>query len=147
LAKRVTEVVLQFKAVPHLALPASAVQSIEPNSMVVRIQPDEGIRLEFAAKVPGSSWSVRTVGLDFAFRAGFAEAAPEAYERLLLDVMLGDATLFIREDEVDVAWGIVQPVLDGIEAGLIPVRRYPAGTWGPAAADAILGGGDTWRDA
>jgi glucose-6-phosphate 1-dehydrogenase len=147
LAKRVTEVVLQFKPVPHLALPASAVESIEPNTMVLRIQPDEGIRLEFGAKVPGSSWSVRTVGLDFAFRAGFAEAAPEAYERLLLDVMLGDATLFIREDEVDAAWQIVQPVLDGIEGGLIPVRRYPAGTWGPAAADAILGEDhDCWRN-
>jgi glucose-6-phosphate 1-dehydrogenase len=146
LATRVTEVVLQFKAVPHLALPASAVESIEPNTMVVRIQPDEGIRLEFGAKVPGSTWSVRTVGLDFAFRAGFAEPAAEAYERLLLDVMAGDATLFIREDEVDVAWRIVQPVLDGIAAGWIPVRRYPSGTWGPAAADAILGPGDHWRN-
>jgi len=146
LATRTTEVVLQFKAVPHLALPASAVQSIEPNTMVLRIQPDEGIRLEFAAKVPGSSWSVRTVGLDFNFRAGFTEAAPEAYERLLLDVMLGDATLFIREDEVDAAWQIVEPVLDGVAAGLVPVRRYPAGTWGPAAADAILGAGDRWRN-
>ena len=143
LAKRVTEVVLQFKPVPHLALPPSAVQSIEPNTMVLRIQPDEGIRLEFGAKVPGSSWSVRTVGLDFAFREGFAEAAPEAYERLLLDVMLGDTTLFIREDEVDAAWQIVQPVLDAVAAGLVPVRRYPAGTWGPSAADAIVGGART----
>jgi glucose-6-phosphate 1-dehydrogenase len=147
LAKRVTEVVLQFKPVPHLALPASAVESIEPNTMVVRIQPDEGIRLEFGAKVPGSTWSVRTVGLDFAFRQGFTEAAPEAYERLLLDVMLGDATLFIREDEVDAAWQIVSPVLEGIDGGLIPVRRYPAGTWGPTAADAILGQNDRWRNA
>ena len=147
LAARTTEVALQFKPVPHLALPASAVQSIEPNTMVVRIQPNEGIRLEFGAKVPGSTWSVRTVGLDFAFRAGFAEAAPEAYERLLLDVMLGDATLFIREDEVDAAWQIVQPVIDGIAAGLIPVRRYAAGTWGPAAADAILNQDhDRWRN-
>jgi glucose-6-phosphate 1-dehydrogenase len=147
LARRVTEVALQFKPVPHLALPASAVESIEPNTMVVRIQPDEGIRLEFGAKVPGSTWSVRTVGLDFAFRAGFSEAAPEAYERLLLDVMLGDATLFIREDEVDAAWQIVQPVIDGIGAGLIPVRRYAAGTWGPAAADAILDQEhDCWRN-
>ena len=147
LAKRVTEVVLQFKAVPHLALPTSAVESIEPNTMVLRIQPDEGIRLEFGAKVPGSTWSVRTVGLDFAFRAGFAEAAPEAYERLLLDVMIGDTTLFIREDEVDAAWQIVQPVLDGIAEGLVPVRRHAAGTWGPPAADAIVGSeNDRWRN-
>src|SRR5262249_50783288 len=74
LAARTTEVVLQFNAVPHLALPASPVESIEPNTMVLRIQPGEGIRLEFAAKVPGSTWSVRTVGLDFNFRAGFTEA-------------------------------------------------------------------------
>jgi glucose-6-phosphate 1-dehydrogenase len=147
LAKRVTEVVLQFKPVPHLPLPTSAVQSMEPNTMVIRIQPDEGIRLEFAAKVPGSTWSVRTVGLDFEFREGFAEAAPEAYERLLLDVMIGDTTLFIREDEVDAAWQIVQPVLDGIAAGVVPVRRYHAGTWGPEAADAILSGDDdVWRN-
>jgi glucose-6-phosphate 1-dehydrogenase len=146
LAQRTTEVVLQFKPVPHVPLPQRAVESIEPNTMVLRIQPDEGVRLEFAAKVPGSTWSVRTVGLDFNFRAGFTEAAPEAYERLLLDVMLGDATLFIREDEVDAAWQLVEPVLEGIAAGLIPVRRYPAGTWGPAAADAILGAGDTWRN-
>ena len=115
--------------------------------MVLGIQPDEGIRLEFGAKVPGSTWSVRTVGLDFGFREGFAEAAPEAYERLLLDVMLGDSTLFIREDEVDAAWQIVQPVLDGIKAGLIPVRRYQSGTWGPEAADAVLDGKhDVWRN-
>jgi glucose-6-phosphate 1-dehydrogenase len=147
LATRVTEVVLQFKPVPHLPLPATAVESLEPNTMVLRIQPDEGIRLEFGAKVPGSSWSVRTVGLDFAFREGFSVAAPEAYERLLLDVMLGDSTLFIREDEVDAAWQIVQPVLDAVAAGLVPVRRYPSGTWGPEAADAIVGGAnDRWRN-
>jgi glucose-6-phosphate 1-dehydrogenase len=147
LPKRVTEVVLQFKAVPHLPLPASAVESIEPNAMILRIQPDEGIRLEFGAKVPGSSWTVRTVALDFAFRSGFTEIVPEAYERLLLDVILGDSTLFIREDEVDAAWQIVQPVLDGIAAGLVPVRRYPAGTWGPPAADAIVGSdNDRWRN-
>jgi glucose-6-phosphate 1-dehydrogenase len=147
LPQRLTEVVLQFKAVPHLALPASAVESIEPNAMILRIQPDEGIRLEFGAKVPGSTWSVRTVGLEFAFRAGFSEPAPEAYERLLYDVIIGDSTLFIREDEVDAAWQIVQPVIDGIAAGLVPVRRYPAGTWGPPAADAVVGGeNDRWRN-
>jgi glucose-6-phosphate 1-dehydrogenase len=89
---------------------------------------------------------VRTVGLDFEYREGFPEHAPEAYERLLLDVMLGDATLFIREDEVDVAWQIVQPVLDAIGHGLIPTRTYAAGTWGPPAADAILDAHfDSWR--
>ncbi len=146
LAKRTTEVALRFKQVPHLALPTSAIDSVEPNTLVLRIQPDEGVRLEFAAKVPGSGFEVRTVGLDFSYREGFREVAPEAYERLLLDVMHGDATLFIREDEVDVAWQIVQPILDAIAAGSLPVHSYPAGTWGPAAADAILDARfDQWR--
>jgi glucose-6-phosphate 1-dehydrogenase len=146
LPKRTTEVALRFKQVPHLALPTSATDSIEPNTLVLRIQPDEGVRLEFAAKVPGTGFTVRTVGLDFSFREGFREVAPEAYERLLLDVLHGDATLFIREDEVDIAWQIVQPVLDASAAGALPVHAYPAGTWGPHAADAILDARfDTWR--
>jgi glucose-6-phosphate 1-dehydrogenase len=147
LATRVTDVTLRFKGVPHLPLPTSAVDSVEPNAMILRIQPDEGIRLEFGAKVPGSGWMVRTVGLDFEYREGFSEHAPEAYERLLLDVLLGDATLFIREDEVDVAWQIVQPVIDAIGSGLLPTRAYAAGTWGPPAADAILDAHfDSWRN-
>ncbi|HEY1737801.1 MAG TPA: glucose-6-phosphate dehydrogenase [Acidimicrobiia bacterium] len=146
LAKRTTEVALRFKSVPHLALPTTAIDSIEPNTLVLRIQPDEGVRLEFAAKVPGSGFAVRTVGLDFSYREGFREVAPEAYERLLLDVMHGDATLFIREDEVDVAWKIVQPILDAISGGSLPVHAYNSGTWGPSAADAILDPRfDQWR--
>jgi glucose-6-phosphate 1-dehydrogenase len=89
---------------------------------------------------------VRTVGLDFSFSQGFTEVAPEAYERLLLDVMHGDATLFIREDEVDVAWQIVQPILDAIGGGGLPVHAYESGSWGPSAADAILDARfDHWR--
>ncbi len=147
LAKRTTEVALRFKSVPHLALPTTAIDSIEPNTLVMRIQPDEGVRLEFGAKVPGSGFAVRTVGLDFSYREGFREVAPEAYERLLLDVLHGDATLFIREDEVDVAWQIVQPILDSISAGALPVHAYTSGTWGPTTADAILDARfDHWRN-
>ncbi len=147
LAKRVTEVTMRFKPVPHLPLPTSAVDSVEPNAMILRIQPDEGIRLEFGAKVPGTGFMVRTVGLDFAYREGFTEQAPEAYERLLLDVLVGDATLFIREDEVDVAWQIVQPIVDAVGRGGIPSRTYASGTWGPTAADAILDAHfDSWRN-
>ena len=120
---------------------------MEPNSLVLRIQPDEGIRLEFGAKIPGRGFAVRTVGLDFSYRAGFEEVPPEAYERLLLDALAGDATLFIREDEVDVAWQIVQPIIDAIAAERLAVHEYPAGTWGPSAANDLLAtDGDRWRN-
>jgi glucose-6-phosphate 1-dehydrogenase len=145
LPKRVTEVALRYKQVPFLPLPASAVESVEPNTMCLRIQPDEGIEVSFAAKVPGSPFRVRTVPLRFNY-AAFSEAAPEAYERVLLDAFLGDATLFIRSDEVAQAWRIVQPLLDAFEAGPAPLRFYPAGTWGPAEADDLLDDTDTWRE-
>jgi glucose-6-phosphate 1-dehydrogenase len=145
LAKRVTEVALQYKQVPFLPLPASAVESVEPNTMCLRIQPDEGIEVSFAAKVPGSPFRVRSVPLQFNYSA-FSEAAPEAYERVLLDAFLGDATLFIRADEVAQAWRIVQPLLDAFEGGQAPLRMYPTGSWGPAEADDLLDDGDTWRE-
>jgi glucose-6-phosphate 1-dehydrogenase len=147
LPHRVTEVALRYKPVPFLPLPSSAVDSVEPNTMVLHIQPDEGITLEFAAKVPGASFRVRGVELDFRYRHAFSEQAPEAYERVLGDAFLGDATLFIRGDEVDQAWRIVQPLIDAFEAGTIPLSLYPAGTWGPKEADDLLAEsyGDTWR--
>ncbi|HEX2738643.1 MAG TPA: glucose-6-phosphate dehydrogenase, partial [Acidimicrobiia bacterium] len=145
LPKRVTEVALRYKQVPFLPLPASAVESVEPNTMCLRIQPDEGIEVSFAAKVPGSPFRVRSVPLQFNYSA-FSEAAPEAYERVLLDAFLGDATLFIRSDEVAQAWRIVQPLLDAFEAGQVPLPLYPAGSWGPAEADDLLDEDDTWRE-
>ena len=128
--------------------PRARCESIEPNTMVAahparRGHPSRVRRRRCRARRGRCARSVSTSRS----ATGFAEDAPEAYERLLLDVMLGDATLFIREDEVDAAWQIVQPVIDGIAAGLIPVRRYAAGTWGPAAADAILDQDhDCWRN-
>ncbi len=146
LARRVTEVALRFKAVPFLPLPPDARDTIEPNELVMRIQPDEGIELRFAAKVPGRAFATRSVPLEFHYREGFAERAPEAYERVLLDALNGDPTLFIRSDEVGVAWSIVQPLLDAFSAGELPLRRYAAGTWGPEAAHALLRArGDDWR--
>jgi glucose-6-phosphate 1-dehydrogenase len=143
---RLTEVVLQYKHVPFLPLPDGAIDSVEPNVTVLRIQPEEGIEVAFAAKVPGSPFRVRTVPLDFSYRQGFAERAPEAYERVLFDALSGDATLFIREDEVTQAWRIVQPLIDAFDAQGVALHRYPAGTWGPAAADALLGRtDDAWR--
>jgi glucose-6-phosphate 1-dehydrogenase len=146
LPDRVTEVVLQYKHVPFLPLPAGAIDSVEPNTTVLRIQPEEGIEVSFAAKVPGSPFRVRTVPLDFSYRQGFAERAPEAYERVLFDALLGDATLFIREDEVTEAWRIVQPLLDAFDAHTVPLHLYPAGSWGPPEADVLPArSDDRWR--
>jgi glucose-6-phosphate 1-dehydrogenase len=146
LPHRVTEVALQYKQVPFLPLPPSAVSSVEPNVMVLNIQPDEGITLQFAAKVPGPTFRVRGVELEFRYGKAFTEQAPEAYERVLRDAFLGDATLFIRSDEVDQAWQIVQPLIDGFEAGRVPLHFYPAGTWGPTEADQLLANyDDMWR--
>ncbi|MCZ7531110.1 MAG: glucose-6-phosphate dehydrogenase [Acidimicrobiia bacterium] len=145
LPKRVTEVALQFKEVPHLALPGE-VESLEPNSMVLRIQPDEGICLFFGAKVPGSSFDVRTVSMDFNYGDTFDERSRDAYERLLLDVLLGDPTLFIRADEIDQSWQVVQPLIDGFPLGEVPIRFYDAGTWGPDSADDLFAEQDAhWR--
>lgn len=146
LAKRVTEVAVHYKQVPFLALPASAVDSIEPNTTVLRIQPDEGVLVSFGAKVPGSPFRVRTVDLDFSYAKAFAEPSPEAYERVLFDALLGDATLFIRADEVDQSWRIVMPLLDAFQRGALPLASYPAGSWGPPEADALIAeSGDSWR--
>jgi glucose-6-phosphate 1-dehydrogenase len=146
LARRVTEVVLRYTAVPYLPLPESARDSVEPNELVLRIQPDAGIEVSFAAKVPGQDLKVRTVRLDFSYAETFAEAAPDAYERVIHDALVGDATLFIRTDEVDQSWRIVQPLIEGFEQVAVPLAHYPAGSWGPREADALLlAAGDIWR--
>lgn len=145
--KRVTEVALQFKAVPHLPFASKQARELHPNALVLRIQPDEGITLRFGAKVPGQEFRVRDVLMDFSYGAAFLEEPPDAYERLLLDAMLGDPTLFIRSDEVEQAWRIVAPLMDAWEAGDAPLARYNAGTWGPRESDRLLAqDGRRWRD-
>ncbi len=147
LAARATEVVLQFHEVPHLPFATSQASGLGPNLLVLRIQPDEGITLRFGAKVPGQEFNVRSVSMDFTYSEEFAEEPPDAYERLLLDAMLGDPTLFIRTDEVMQAWRIVQPILDAWERDDTPIPRYRPGTWGPAEAGGILEhGDDRWHD-
>jgi glucose-6-phosphate 1-dehydrogenase len=152
LPKRATEVALQFRPVPHLPLPPGMASGLGPNALVLRIQPDEGITLRFGAKVPGQSFKVRTVSMDFSYGAAFVEESPEAYERLLLDAIAGDPTLFIRTDEVLQAWSIWDPVLaswaegsDG-PGGRGAIEPYAAGSWGPASADDLLGEGRSWRN-
>ncbi|HUP84878.1 MAG TPA: glucose-6-phosphate dehydrogenase [Acidimicrobiales bacterium] len=146
LPKRLTEVALVFRGVPHLPFPPGMASGLGPNAMVLRIQPDEGITLRFGAKVPGQAFRVRTVNMDFSYGAAFVEESPEAYERLLLDAMSGDPTLFIRTDEVEQAWTIWDPVVSAWAAGGAGgLERYAAGSWGPSAADALLGEGRSWR--
>ncbi|MDQ4069803.1 MAG: glucose-6-phosphate dehydrogenase [Actinomycetota bacterium] len=146
LPKRVTEVAMEFNRVPHLPFALSQAEGLEPDALVLRIQPDEGITLRFGAKVPGQAFRVRSVSMDFFYGAAFLEETPEAYERLLLDALLGDPTLFIRSDEVSQAWRIAEPVLDAFENGDLPLARYEAGTWGPPEADALLErDGRRWR--
>ncbi len=147
LAKRVTEVVMEFKDVPHLPFKASDARGLGRNLLIMRIQPDEGIMLRFGAKVPGGAFQVRSVAMDFSYEESFGSDPHDAYERLLLDAMTGDPTLFIRTDEVDQAWSIVQPVLDAWADGEVPLDRYPAGSWGPRDADLLLASdGRRWHN-
>ena len=146
LPKRTTEVAMQFQGVPHLAFTAAESRGLKPNTMVLRIQPDEGVAVRFGAKVPGQSFQVRDVLMDMSYGTSFLEEAPDAYERLLLDAMVGDPTLFIRSDEVDQAWQIVDPILETWHDGSAPLAGYAAGTWGPRQADALIErDGRQWR--
>lgn len=139
LPARVSEVSIQFKPVPHQSFPTSAVGDWQPNRLVIRIQPDDGILLRFQAKRPGPQMRLGPVDMDFTYRAAFKVLPPAAYETLLLDVMLGDATLFMRADQAEAAWSVVTPVLQGWEAVSPPdYPNYPAGTWGPEAAENLI---------
>lgn len=138
LPRRVTEIAIQFKQVPHLMFQSIGDVDLSPNVITMRIQPDEGIALKFAAKVPGPTTQLRPVRMDFLYGSSFGDSGPDAYERLLLDAMLGDPTLFARRDEVETAWSLMQPILDGWQDMALPVYPYESGSWGPAKADTIL---------
>jgi glucose-6-phosphate 1-dehydrogenase len=145
LAKRVTEVALHFNRLPHTLFRGMPGATDEPNSLVMRIQPDEGISLRFATKVPGQGIAVRDVAMDFRYGTEFGSSTPEAYERLILDTIRGDATLFTRADEVEAQWGFIDPILKGWAELDAPLALYEAGSWGPREADALLEPGDSWR--
>ena len=138
LPKRVTEVAIQFKRVPHLPFSYAAAEQLEPNVLVLRIQPNEGISLRFGAKVPSERIQIRTVNMDFQYDTAFAAAPAEAYETLLLDAMRGDGTNFPRQDAVEESWRIVQPVLEAWRTQGGGPHPYEAGTWGPEAADELV---------
>ncbi len=146
LPKRSSEIAIQFKPVPHRLFRDSAGDP-EPNLLALRIQPDEGILLRFGAKVPGLGIDVRAVNMDFTYGSAFNVDSPDAYETLILDALLGDASLFTRADEVEEAWGIVTPIIDAwIDLPAPGFPDYEAGSWGPAAADELLAReGRRWR--
>ena len=147
LATRASEIAVQFRQTPHLVFRRNPEILAEPNRLVLRIQPDEGMSLSFGAKLPGPDLRIKPVEMDFDYGRAFGGEPPEAYERLLLDAMKGDATLYARGDWVDMAWELLGPVLDAWTAG-DPGKfpNYEAGTWGPAEADALLErDGRRWR--
>ncbi len=148
LPARVTEVALTFRQVPFLLFDHRASRDLRPNTLILRIQPDEGISLEFGAKVPGEKFHLRSVAMDFSYADAFAGAeAADGYERLIHDAMVGDATLFIRSDEVEQAWRIVDPYLQAWSEPGGALHFYPAGSWGPHMADLLVErSGDEWRN-
>jgi len=144
LPRRVTEIALVFKRAPHLPFADTDTEELGNNQLVIRVQPDEGVTLKFGSKVPGSVMEVRDVSMDFLYGEQFTESSPEAYERLLLDVLLGDATLFPRNAEVEASWAVIDP-LEDFWSGTTP-QPYRAGEWGPRAADEMLFAEDRrWR--
>ena len=146
LGRRVTEVAVVFKRAPHLPFAKTAVEELSNNAFVFRIQPDEGITVRFGSKVPNTSTvQVRDVTMDFQYGESFVDSSPEAYERLILDVLLGDPPLFPRHEEVELGWQVLDPVLDYWAANGAP-EQYASGGWGPASSyDMIARDGRTWR--
>jgi len=137
LPKRVTEIAIQFREAPLQIFGAAARDEIAANVLTLKIQPDEGISLKFDSKVPGPGGSIRPVTMDFRYGTSFGETPPDAYERLLLDAMIGDSTLFTRADENERAWEIITPALEHGQK-LTALPQYPAGSWGPAEAEELL---------
>ena len=148
LPRRVSEVSVEFRPVPHRAFPAAVEEAFRPNRLVLRIQPDEGVALRFQAKRPGPNMLLHPVSMRFDYDETYGEGPPDAYETLLLDAIRGDATLFMRQDQVESAWEVVQPVLDAWAATPpAELPNYAAGTWGPAAADRLLAqDGRAWAE-
>jgi glucose-6-phosphate 1-dehydrogenase len=145
LQKQITEIAIQFKEVPHRLFDDSD-SPLQPNVLVIRIQPNEGISLRFGAKLPGQALRIRSVNMDFRYGSSFGVKPPEAYERLLLDCMLGDSTLYARRDMVERGWEIVTPILDAWKAPATDFPNYEAGSWGPQAAfELIERDGRDWR--
>ncbi|MFD7888787.1 glucose-6-phosphate dehydrogenase [Streptomyces albidoflavus] len=145
LGRRVTEIAVVFQRAPHSPFDTTTTEELGHNALVIRVQPDEGVTVRFGSKVPGTSMEVRDVSMDFAYGESFTESSPEAYERLILDVLLGDANLFPRTEEVELSWRILDPIEEYWDTHGKPAQ-YPAGSWGPKEADEMLArDGRSWR--
>jgi len=146
LGRRVTEIAVVFKRAPEHLFTRSQTSGLGENALVIRVQPDEGVTIRFGSKVPGASTHVRDVTMDFGYGHAFTEASPEAYERLILDVLLGDPPLFPRHEEVELSWKILDPVEEFWAQQGGPLDQYEPGSWGPKSADQLLArDGRTWR--
>jgi glucose-6-phosphate 1-dehydrogenase len=145
LARKVTEVAVQLQPVPHLAFVQDGSVGVQPNRLILTMQPNEGVSLSIGAKIPGTRMRIRPVNMEFLYGTAFLSQSPEAYERLIMDAMRGDATLFTRNDEVDASWSIVDPILETWSETPGPLATYPAGSGGPAEADRLLAPGHHWR--
>ena len=145
LPRQVSEVAIQFRAVPHRSFPPEAIIDWQSSSLIVSIQPDEGIVLRFQAKQPGTKLLLKPVVMRFNYQQSFSIPLPDAYETLLWDVMNNDATLFMRADQVEAAWQIIMPIL-GAWSGKPPIDfpNYASGTWGPKEVDGLLNPGHHW---
>ncbi|MFE0024936.1 glucose-6-phosphate dehydrogenase [Amycolatopsis sp. NPDC059021] len=146
LGRRVTEIAVVFKRAPHLPFDSTSTEELGQNALVIRVQPDEGITLRFGSKVPGTTMEVRDVTMDFGYGHAFTESSPEAYERLILDVLLGEPSLFPVNEEVELSWEILDPIINHwAKQGTAP-EQYPPGTWGPPSADQMMERtGRNWR--
>jgi glucose-6-phosphate 1-dehydrogenase len=145
LARKVTEIAIILKPVPHLAFESAGSVGVQPNQLVLTMQPNEGVSISLAAKIPGTRMRIRPVNMEFLYGTAFLSQSPEAYERLILDAMRGDATLFTRDDEVEAQWRIIDPILESWGRGEPPLVEYAAGTAGPPEADKLLEPGHRWR--
>src|SRR3954463_16580452 len=145
LARKVTEIAITLKPVPHLAFQQDGSVGVRPNQLILTMQPNEGVSLTLGAKIPGSRMRIRPVNMEFLYGTSFMSQSPEAYERLILDAMRGDATLFTRNDEVEAQWTIIDPILKAWSQEPGPLPQYPAGSGGPKEANDILLPGHHWR--
>jgi len=145
LARKVTEIAVTLKPVPHLAFAQEGSVGVQPNQLILTVQPNEGVSLSLGAKIPGTRMRIRPVKMEFLYGSAFLSQSPEAYERLIMDAMRGDATLFTRNDEVEAQWRVCDPILEAWRDTPGPLATYASGSAGPEEADALLQNGTKWR--